>query len=212
MQAELFLASILTEVPQPVWVVDPAGSIVFANPAAVAALGWSDPAELRGRPSHETVHYQRPDGSPYPAEDCPMLRPRLTGDTVHSEDEWFIRRDGSMFPIAWWSAPIAMDGGRGAVLACTDISNRQAAERAARERDAANIRADEFRAAQRRLVEGTAAVRQQVTRDLHDGAQQRLVSLLILLELVREELPPGAGVAGLVANAAEQARAGPSSH
>jgi hypothetical protein len=33
-----------------------------------------------------------------------MLRPRQTGETVHSDDEWFVRRDGLMFPIAWWSA------------------------------------------------------------------------------------------------------------
>jgi glucose-6-phosphate-specific signal transduction histidine kinase len=33
-----------------------------------------------------------------------MLRPRQTGETVHSDDDWFVRRDGSMFPIAWWSA------------------------------------------------------------------------------------------------------------
>lgn len=207
MQAELFLSSILAEVPQPVWVMDPAGSIVFTNPAAVTALGWSDPAELRGRPSHETVHFKRPDGSPYPVEECPMLRPRQTGETVHSEDEWFVRRDGSMFPIAWWSAPIAMDGGRGAVLAFTDITDRRATERAARERDVANVRADEIRAAQRRLIESTAAVRRQVSRDLHDGAQQRLVSLLIVLQLLSEDLPADSGAARLVVEAAGLAKA-----
>ena len=207
MQAELFLSSILAEVPQPVWVVDPAGAIVYTNPAAVAALGWSDPAELRGRPSHETVHFKRPDGSPYPVAECPMLRPRQTGETVHSEDEWFVRRDGSMFPIAWWSAPITMDGGRGAVLAFTDITHRRATERAARERDVANVRADEIRAAQRRLIESTAAVRRQVSRDLHDGAQQSLVSLLIVLQLLSEDLPADSGAARLVADAAGLAKA-----
>jgi hypothetical protein len=59
-----------------------------------------------------------------------MLRPRQTGETVHSEDEWFVRRDGSMFPIAWWSAPIDTTGGRGAVLAFTDITERLASEKA----------------------------------------------------------------------------------
>ncbi len=183
-----FLAQILRDAPQPVWVVDEAGSIVFANPAAVAALGYDDAAELRGRPSHATVHYKRPDGTAYPQDDCPMLRPRRTGLTVHGDDEWFIRRDGSMFPIAWWSAPIAMPHGFGAVLAFTDISDRRAAEEMVRQRDAAEIRTAEARAAQRRIVENSAAVRRQVVRDLHDGAQQRLVSLLIGLHVAREEL------------------------
>jgi PAS domain S-box-containing protein len=136
-----------------VWVVDHPGRIAFANPAACNALGYGDPAELRGKPSHQTVHYKRPDGTPYPEAECPMLRPRRTGETVHSEDEWFIRRDGSMFPIAWWSAPIDMPGGRGAVLAFTDITERLASEQALRERDAAEIRADESEAAQRRILE-----------------------------------------------------------
>lgn len=186
--AEDFLARILQDAPQPVWVVDEAGAIVFANPASVSALGYDDAAELRGKPSHATVHHTRPDGSPYPPDDCPMLQPRLTGVAVHGEDEWFIRRDGSMFPIAWWSAPIAMADGYGAVLAFTDLTERRAAEEGMRQRDAAEIRAAESRAAQRRIIEGAAAVRRQVARDLHDGAQQRLVSLLIGLHVAREEL------------------------
>ncbi|HEY0817081.1 MAG TPA: PAS domain S-box protein [Pseudonocardia sp.] len=186
--AAKFLAQILEEAPQPVWVVDEEGLIVFANPAAVATLGYDHPAQLHRQPSHATVHYKRPDGSPYPADDCPMLTPRQTGEAVHGEDEWFVRADGSMFPIAWWSAPIAMANGNGAVLAFSDISERRAAEQAVRERDAAEIRAAESLAAQRRIVETSGAVRQQVVRDLHDGAQQRLVTLLISLQLAREEI------------------------
>ena len=183
-----FLARILDDAPQPVWVVDEEGSIVFANPAAVAVLGYGAAAELYGKASHETVHHRRPNGSPYPAEECPMLRPRVTGQAVHGEDEWFIRRDGSMFPIAWWSAPIAMEKGYGAVLAFNDLSERRAAERVLRERDAAEIHAAESRAAQRRIVESAAAVRRQVVRDLHDGAQQRLITMLLSLQLAREQV------------------------
>ena len=122
-----FLARILDDAPQPVWVVDEDAIIVFTTPAAVASRGYDDAAELRRRPSHETVHYKRPDGSPYPVADCPMLTPRQTGATVHGDDEWFVRRDGSLFPIAWWSAPIAMAEGNGAVLAFTDITERRCA-------------------------------------------------------------------------------------
>ena len=163
---EALLARILEQVPQPVWVVDHRGFIMFANPAACSALGYRDPAELLGKPSHETVHYKRQDGTPYPEAQCPMLRPRQTGETVHSDDEWFVRRDGSMFPIAWWSAPIDTTGGRGAVLAFTDITERLASEKAIRERDAAEIRAVESRAAQQRnleLADQQAALRRVAT-------------------------------------------------
>jgi PAS domain S-box-containing protein len=204
---EAFLALVLNVVPQPVGVVDGAGCIVFANPAAVSALGYDDPAELRGKPSQETVHCKRPDRSPYPRHECPILRPPRTGETLHGEDEWFVRRDGSTFPIAWWSAPIALPSGAGAVLAFTDITERRAAEQAVRERDAAEIRAAESRAAQRRIVESATVLRRQVARDLHDGAQQRLVSLLIGVQLAREELGfDPAHAHELLEGAAEQAR------
>ena len=185
---EALLARILQDVPQPVWVVDREDRIVFANPAACRVLGYVDAAELRGKHGHQTVHYKRRDGTPYPPDECPMVRPRQTGETAHGEDEWFVRRDGSMFPIAWWSAPIDMPGGRGAVFAFTDISERLAAERAQRERDAAEIRAAESQAAQRRILESATAARRRLARDLHDGAQQRLVALVLELRLARDQI------------------------
>jgi PAS domain S-box-containing protein len=131
-----FLAAILEAVGQPMWVVDRDGLIRFANPAALAVLGYDSADELSGRHSHQTIHYQRPDGSPYPAEECPMLRPLTTGEVVESELDWFFRRDGSMFPVSYVSVPLQVADGRGAVVAFTDIEDRMRAERALREHDA----------------------------------------------------------------------------
>jgi PAS domain S-box-containing protein len=134
--AEDFLAAVLRSAAQPIWVVDHAGLIRFANPAAVAALGYDVAGELLGRPSHETIHYQYPDGSPYPGADCPMLLPRVTGETVARDLDWFFRRDGSRFPVSYVSVPIEMPEGRGAVVAFTDIEDRLRAEQVLRGRDA----------------------------------------------------------------------------
>jgi PAS domain S-box-containing protein len=134
--AKDFLGAVLDAVAQPVWVVDPEGSIRFANPAAVAALGYDRPEELLGRDSHETIHHHRPDGSPYPAAECPMLLPRSTGETVSSQLDRFFRRDGSMFAVSYVSVPIEMQQGRGAVVAFTDIEDRLRADEVMRERDA----------------------------------------------------------------------------
>lgn len=131
-----FVAGVLRVTAQPIWVVDPEGRIRFANPAAVQALGYGSPDELLGRQSHETIHYQHPDGSPYPASDCPMLLPRTTGETVRRELDWFFRRDGSMFPVSYVSAPINMREGRGAVVAFTDVEEQRLAEQVLREREA----------------------------------------------------------------------------
>ena len=114
---------------QPVSVVDQAGLIRFANPSAVAVLGYRDVSEVLGKPAHETVHYKRPDGTLYPAGECTMLLPRTTGQAIHSED-WLVRRDGSLFPVEYWSAPVDMPGGPGAVLTFTDVSERRRTEHA----------------------------------------------------------------------------------
>jgi len=185
-EAQPFLKAILDCVAQPVWVVDNDGLIRFANPAALAALGYDDLAQLEGRPSHETIHYQHSDGSHYPAEECPLLRPRTTGETIHAELDWFFRSDGTMFPVSYWSAPIDTPSGRGAVLAFTDIEEQRAAERAERARDIAQAREAEARAAQRRVIEAGDGARRQVTRDLHDGAQHKLVNVVINIQLTRD--------------------------
>jgi PAS domain S-box-containing protein len=134
--AEDFLAAVLDTVAQPIWVVDPEGVIRFANPAALAALGYDRARELFGRGSHETIHHKHPDGTPYPAADCPMLLPRTTGETVASDLDWFFRRDGSMFPVSYVSVPLEMPEGRGAVVAFTDIEERLSAEQRLRGHDA----------------------------------------------------------------------------
>ena len=130
------LRAILATVAQPVWVVGRDGLIVYANPAAVATLGYDDLAELLGRKSHETIHYKHPDGSPYPAEDCPLMRNVREGTAVQSGEDWFVRRDGSMFPVSYTASPIETSSGTGAVLAFSDIEERRRAEQALREREA----------------------------------------------------------------------------
>ena len=56
------------------------------------------------------------------------------------------------------------------------------------ERLAAQVRAqlDEVRASRERIVEAADAERRRVERDLHDGAQQRLVALAMRLDLARQ--------------------------
>jgi signal transduction histidine kinase len=57
-----------------------------------------------------------------------------------------------------------------------------------------------------RLVDAFEAERRRIERDLHDGAQQRLVSLTLQLGMARLDLPPGSQAADDVAAAHEQAK------
>jgi signal transduction histidine kinase len=62
-----------------------------------------------------------------------------------------------------------------------------------RERLAAALRANvrELRASRARIVKAGDEARRRIERDLHDGAQQRLVSLLLNVQLARREAPAG---------------------
>ena len=51
-----------------------------------------------------------------------------------------------------------------------------------------NARLQDLRASRRRIVEATVETRRRLERDLHDGAQQRLVSMSIDLQLLRGRL------------------------
>jgi signal transduction histidine kinase len=57
-----------------------------------------------------------------------------------------------------------------------------------------------------RLADAFEAERRRIERDLHDGAQQKLVSLTMQLGLARLDLPPGSPAAETVAAAHDQAK------
>ena len=181
--------AILAKVAQPVWVVDRSGRFHYANPAALNALGYEDLSELKGKPGHATVHYKYPDGTPFPEEDCPITRARLTGEPLSDREDWLVRKDGSILRIAFSTAPFDLPDGPGSVTAFTDVEEHLRAEQAARERDVARARASELRLARRRIIEAADAARARLERDLHDGAQQQLVNLALRLRIARGKLP-----------------------
>jgi len=175
-----FLDALLASLADAVYLVGPRGDVRFANPAAVALLGYDDEHELLGRASHATIHSRRPDGTPFPEDECPLLKPRVTGETVRVDLDWFVRRDGSLLPVGYASAPMETPDGRGAVVVFRDLTER--------------LQADEVAASRARIVAATDAERRRIGRDLHDGAQQRLVRALMGIEEARRA-PERAGAA-----------------
>jgi signal transduction histidine kinase len=126
-----------------------------------------------------------------------------------NEEDWFVRRDGTMFPVVYTSRPIETPTGPGLVVAFTDVEEQRKAEEAARERDVAQARAEELGAARRRIIEATDAARAQLERDLHDGAQQQFVSAVLNLQMAERKLSSDPEEAReLRAQAIEQANSG----
>jgi PAS domain S-box-containing protein len=173
------LAALLESTVDGVYAVDSEGRVLFANRAALAILGYGSDDELLGRGSHATIHHQYPDGRPFPESECPLLRPRTTGEAVRVDRDWFVRRNGTFVPVAYSSSPVTVDGRRGAVVVFRDTSERELAESERR-------RAQAIHASRARLVEAELEERRRLGRDLHDGAQQRLINVIVSLQLVAQ--------------------------
>src|SRR3990170_4638079 len=112
--------------------IDLEGKITFVNPAGAKMCGY-EVHELIGKHLHETVHYAKPDWSPYPEEECPHYVSLRQGITNEVADELFWKKDGTSFPITSTSTPvIVQDMITGAVIAFRDITKRIRAEEAQR--------------------------------------------------------------------------------
>ncbi|HST59847.1 MAG TPA: ATP-binding protein [Longimicrobium sp.] len=113
-----------------VYTIDCDGQILFANPATAEQLGYA-PDELIGRNAHDLFHYAHPDGTPFPAEACPIARAGREGRPVLVQGEVLWRRDGTSFPVAYSSSPVRRDGTVvGAVVRFTDVTEQKRAEEA----------------------------------------------------------------------------------
>jgi signal transduction histidine kinase len=68
-------------------------------------------------------------------------------------------------------------------------------------------RVEELRASRARLIEAGDAQRRRLARDLHDGAQSRLVALALKLRLARMQLEPGSPAARLLEESSAELQA-----
>lgn len=107
-----------------VYGVNHSGRCIFINPAALKMLGFNE-VEVIGTDQHVLFHHHRPDKTPYPVYDCPVYLSLLDGKT-RSTEEWFLRKDGSGFPVAMTVSPNLIDSGsKGAVVVFHDITERK---------------------------------------------------------------------------------------
>ena len=96
---------ILGSAGEGIYGLDCEGLATFVNPAAARLVGYSTD-ELIGQSMHAMLHQKRPDGSAYPAEECPIYAAFKDGKVHRVESEVFWRRDGTSFPVEYTSTPI----------------------------------------------------------------------------------------------------------
>ena len=124
-QAEEQVRSLLDSSGEGVYGIDLNGNCTFANPACAEVLGFESPAVLLGQHMHNLVHHTRPNGDPYPVDECQMYRAFRAGEGTHVDDEVMFRADGSRFAAEYWSYPIWREAALvGCVVTFVDITDR----------------------------------------------------------------------------------------
>ena len=110
------------------FVMDERQHCTYVNPAAEKLTGFTL-EEVQGRPLHYFIHHTRPDGTPYPLEECPIDRAFPKNNQEQGEDV-FVHKDGSFYPVAFTASPIR---GAGATVGTIIEVRGIAAEKRARE-------------------------------------------------------------------------------
>jgi PAS domain S-box-containing protein len=114
------------------YVQDGEGRCTYLNSEAEHMLGWTR-EELLGRPVHDTIHSVTAEGEALPAEQCPILLAVRENGDWQGDDQVFVRKDGTTFPVEGTSRAIVLDGvSHGSVVAFSDISERKSSERIVR--------------------------------------------------------------------------------
>jgi PAS domain S-box-containing protein len=95
-----------------------------------------------------------------------------------------IRHDGGVrWVLERGQAQVAGDGRRWLDGAIFDVTARRAAEQALHQREIAEAQLAEVQASRTRILHAADRARREIERNLHDGAQQRLVSVALRLQV-----------------------------
>jgi PAS domain S-box-containing protein len=121
---------LLDSTGEAIYGLDMKGCCNFTNPACLRLLGYDRPDDLIGKHMHALMHHTRPDGTPYPIEECQLYAAFLGGHPTHIPDDLAWRSDGTSIPVEFRSHPVIRDGQAfGAVVTFTDITERKRAEK-----------------------------------------------------------------------------------
>jgi PAS domain S-box-containing protein len=188
-----YAEAIMASMTEGLYMLDSDGRVTFVNAAAERLFGWSR-QELLGRKMHDATHYARPDGRPFPAEECEGLRVLRNAETLLNQNDFFIRKDGSSFPVTYSASPVLAGGGvAGVVVVFRDQTEavRRSIEReellalaelARAEAEAANRAKDEFLSVVSHELRTPLASMLNWLRVLRSGGEQHMARALESLQ------------------------------
>src|SRR5580692_3233351 len=81
------LRLILDTAADGIYCVDRDGTTTLCNAAFLHMLGFARKEDAVGKKLHDLIHHSHPDGSPYPAMECPIYLTARLGGSVHQTNE-----------------------------------------------------------------------------------------------------------------------------
>lgn len=129
--------ALLNNMAEGLYIIDTDGRLTCMNPAAEAMFGWTE-SELLGKKMHDVTHYKHVDGSPFPGGDCPCLQVLERDAELREHEDFFIRKDGTFFPVVFTASPLRAAGTLAGVIVgfrddTVQRGEREALHRAKRE-------------------------------------------------------------------------------
>ncbi len=170
-----------------VLVLDTAGRVIAANPAAERLLGRTA-AAMRGADAHDLLHRDA-DGNKVPRDRCPLLHALAEGQG-REEGGTYLRGDGRLLAVSWSASPLTEDGSvQGMALLFTDATGDR---RVHRERTARTRALEDLNERLSLVAEITDVLGQTLETD---EALARLVRLLVprLADWAAVDLRTGSG-------------------
>ncbi|HSK14731.1 MAG TPA: PAS domain-containing protein [Gaiellaceae bacterium] len=183
-----FIRAVVDSTPSLLCEITPGGFIVRFNNSLERLSGRRDTDHVGGHAFWEVFI------APEEREDVRRgLEEAVAGGGAGEFENAWISASGARRRVAWSTTPLRDHRGQPRLLVSgVDVTERQRHE-------------DELRRSRARLVEASDVERRRLERNLHDGAQQRLVSLSLVLRLAqgRVETDPD-GANALLAQASDE--------
>ncbi len=154
------------------------------NPAAERIFGWTG-AEMIGRGELPMAPADKRD------EGIDLFQRVMAGESLNDYETLRMRKDGTWVPVSIAAAPVRDASGRvvSNMVAYTDITERKAQDAEVHRLNAElHARLEDLAASRARIVAAGDVERRRLERNLHDGAQQRLVTLSLGLRLAIAKL------------------------
>jgi PAS domain S-box-containing protein len=166
-----FIRTVVDSAPSLFCLVTPEGEIVRFNSTLERLSGRADDENTHGKPFWDV--FIAPEERETVRKEFEELS--LRGPGGEYESTW-LAADGSRRLVAWSTTPLGDEAGQPRqLLTGMDITVRKHQE-------------EELRRSRARIVEAGDVERRRLERNLHDGAQQRLVSLSLGLRLAQARL------------------------